>query len=75
MIIDKDADLEMALRATLFSAVGTAGQRCTSLRRLYLHSDIYQPFLKRLVSAYKKVRIGNPLEDGVLCGPLHNKEV
>ncbi|CCI45303.1 unnamed protein product [Albugo candida] len=74
MIIDKDADLEMALRATLFSAVGTAGQRCTSLRRLYLHSDIYQPFLKRLVSAYKKVRIGNPLEDGVLCGPLHNKE-
>ena len=75
MIVDKDADLEMALRATLFSAVGTAGQRCTSLRRLYLHSDIYEQFLQRLVSAYKNVRVGNPLEDGVLCGPLHNKEV
>nr|CCA21165.1 unnamed protein product [Albugo laibachii Nc14] len=74
MIVHKDADLEMALRATLFSAVGTAGQRCTSLRRLYLHSDIYEQFLQRLVSAYKNVRVGSPLKDGVLCGPLHNKE-
>jgi aldehyde dehydrogenase family 7 protein A1 len=75
MIVDKDADHEMALRATLFSAVGTAGQRCTSLRRLFLHEDIYDDFLGRLVSAYKNVKIGNPLEDGVLCGPLHNKQV
>ncbi|CAI5738611.1 unnamed protein product [Hyaloperonospora brassicae] len=74
MIVDKDADLEMALRATLFSAVGTAGQRCTSLRRLYLHEDIHDDFLQRLVSAYKNVKIGDPLEDGVLCGPLHNTE-
>ena len=45
LIVDKDADLEMALRAKLFSAVGTAGQRCTSLRRLFLHEDIYYEFL------------------------------
>lgn len=75
MIVDKDADLEMALRATLFSAVGTAGQRCTSLRRLFLHEDIHDEFLNRLVSAYKNVKIGSPLEDGVLCGPLHNTQV
>lgn len=75
MIVDKDADLEMALRATLFSAVGTAGQRCTSLRRLFLHEDIHDDFLNRLVSAYKNVKIGSPLEEGVLCGPLHNTQV
>ncbi|KAG7402312.1 Aldehyde dehydrogenase 7 member B4 [Phytophthora boehmeriae] len=74
MIVDKDADLEMALRATLFSAVGTAGQRCTSLRRLFLHEDIHDEFLKRLVSAYQNVKIGDPLEDGTLCGPLHNTQ-
>ncbi|GMF34672.1 unnamed protein product [Phytophthora fragariaefolia] len=74
MIVDKDADLEMALRATLFSAVGTAGQRCTSLRRLFLHEDIHDEFLDRLVSAYQNVKIGDPLKDGVLCGPLHNTQ-
>ncbi|KAE9008919.1 Aldehyde dehydrogenase family 7 member [Phytophthora rubi] len=74
MIVDKDADLEMALRATLFSAVGTAGQRCTSLRRLFLHEDIHDEFLHRLVSAYQNVKIGDPLEDGILCGPLHNTQ-
>lgn len=74
MIVDKDADLEMALRATLFSAVGTCGQRCTTLRRLYLHQDIHDAFVDKLVSAYKTVNIGNPLEDGVLCGPLHNAQ-
>ncbi|KAG6613710.1 aldehyde dehydrogenase family 7 member A1 [Phytophthora cinnamomi] len=74
MIVDKDADLEMALRATLFSAVGTAGQRCTSLRRLFLHEDIHDEFLNRLVSAYQNVKIGDPLKDGVLCGPLHNTQ-
>lgn len=75
MIVDKDADHEMALRATLFSAVGTAGQRCTSLRRLFLHEDIYDDFLKRLIAAYKNVKIGDPLKEGILCGPLHNKQV
>lgn len=75
MIVDEDADLEMALRATLFSAVGTAGQRCTSLRRLFLHESIHDDFVKRLTAAYKNVKIGNPLDDGVLCGPLHNTQV
>ncbi|GMF17679.1 unnamed protein product [Phytophthora lilii] len=74
MIVDKDADLEMALRATLFSAVGTAGQRCTSLRRLFLHEDIHDEFLQRLVSAYQNVKIGDPLKDGILCGPLHTTQ-
>ncbi|DBA03396.1 TPA: hypothetical protein N0F65_002804 [Lagenidium giganteum] len=73
MIVDEDADLEMALRATLFSAVGTAGQRCTSLRRLFLHENIHDDFLKRLISAYMNVKIGKPLDEGTLCGPLHNK--
>jgi len=73
MIIMDDADLNLALRATLFSAVGTAGQRCTSLRRLYLHENIHDEFVNRLKSAYATVKIGDPLESGVLCGPLHTK--
>jgi len=73
MIVMDDADLNLALRATLFSAVGTAGQRCTSLRRLYLHEKIYDDFLAKLRTAYGSVKIGNPLQAGVLCGPLHTK--
>ena len=72
MIVHSDADLEMALRATVFAAVGTCGQRCTTLRRLYLHEDIHDAFLEKLVAAYKTVQIGDPLKDGTLCGPLHN---
>lgn len=73
MIIMDDANLELALRAVLFSAVGTAGQRCTTLRRLYLHHKIHDEFLARLTKAYASVKIGDPLESGVLCGPLHTK--
>jgi aldehyde dehydrogenase family 7 protein A1 len=73
MIVMDDADLELAVRAVLFSAVGTAGQRCTTLRRLYLHEKIHDQFLQRLTKAYGSVKIGNPLESGVLCGPLHTK--
>jgi len=68
-----DANLELAVRSILFASVGTAGQRCTTCRRLYLHEDIYDTFLQRLVAAYEQVKIGDPLEDGTLCGPLHNK--
>ena len=75
MIVDKDADLEMAMRATLFSAVGTCGQRCTSLRRIYLHENIHDEFVDNLVAAYGRVKIGDPLQDGILCGPLHNLQV
>ncbi|MDH3701891.1 MAG: aldehyde dehydrogenase family protein [Alphaproteobacteria bacterium] len=70
MIVAPSADLELAVRAILFSAVGTAGQRCTSLRRLIVHADVYDALLPRLKKAYASVRVGNPLEDGVLVGPL-----
>jgi len=75
IIVAEDANLELALRATLFSAVGTAGQRCTSCRRLLLHSSIYDSFLENLVKAYKQVKIGDPLEESTLCGPLHTAQV
>jgi aldehyde dehydrogenase (NAD+) len=70
MIVAPSADLDLAVRAILFSAVGTAGQRCTSLRRLIGHEDIYDALLPRLKQAYASVKIGNPLEKGVLVGPL-----
>ncbi|MFV2001988.1 MAG: aldehyde dehydrogenase family protein [Paracoccaceae bacterium] len=70
MIVTPSADLEMALRAIVFSAVGTAGQRCTSLRRLIVHEDIYDPLLARLKAAYDGLPIGDPLAEGVLVGPL-----
>ncbi len=70
MIVAPSADLEMALRAIVFSAVGTAGQRCTSLRRLIVHEDIYELLLARLKKAYSGLPIGNPLEEDVLVGPL-----
>jgi aldehyde dehydrogenase (NAD+) len=70
MIVAPSADLSLALRAILFSAVGTAGQRCTSLRRLFLHTSIYDALLPKLKEAYASVTIGNPLETGVLIGPL-----
>eukprot|EP00331_Platyophrya_macrostoma_P027439 CAMPEP_0176438704 /NCGR_PEP_ID=MMETSP0127-20121128/19462_1 /TAXON_ID=938130 /ORGANISM="Platyophrya macrostoma, Strain WH" /LENGTH=517 /DNA_ID=CAMNT_0017822745 /DNA_START=103 /DNA_END=1656 /DNA_ORIENTATION=+ len=66
-----DANVEMAVRATLFGAVGTAGQRCTTARRLYLHESVYDAFVDRLAGLYGKLKIGNPLEDGVLVGPVH----
>ena len=70
MIVAPSADLELALRAIVFSAVGTAGQRCTSLRRLILHESIYDALLKRLIPVYERLAIGDPLSDGVLVGPL-----
>ena len=70
MIVAPSADLEMALRAIVFSAVGTAGQRCTSLRRLIAHEDVYDQLIPRLISAYADLPMGDPLADGVLVGPL-----
>ena len=70
MIVTPSADLEMALRAIVFSAVGTAGQRCTSLRRLIVHDDVRGALLPRLKSVYQKLAIGDPLQDGTLVGPL-----
>ena len=74
IIISKDADLEMALVGCLFGAVGTAGQRCTTTRRLIIHEDVYDQFKTKLVNAYKQLRIGNPLEEKNHVGPLIDKD-
>ena len=70
MIVAPSADLKMVQTAALFSAVGTAGQRCTSLRRLIVHASIYDQLLPRLKSAYASIRIGDPLDATTLVGPL-----
>jgi aldehyde dehydrogenase (NAD+) len=70
MIVAPSADLELATRAILFSAVGTAGQRCTSLRRLIVHEDIRDDLLGRLQRAYQGIRVGSPLAAETLVGPL-----
>ncbi|WP_353190348.1 aldehyde dehydrogenase family protein [Pandoraea pnomenusa] len=69
-IVTDSANMELALRGILFSAVGTAGQRCTTLRRLFVHESVYEPTVERLKTLYGKVAIGNPLERGTLMGPL-----
>ena len=70
VIVDQTADLDMAVRAIVFGAVGTAGQRCTTTRRLLIHESRYEELVGRLVKAYAQVQIGNPLEKDVLMGPL-----
>src|SRR5690554_1609505 len=70
IIITENADVEMALRATVFGAVGTAGQRCTSTRRLIIHESIYDKVKDRLLAIYENIVIGNPLEPETLVGPL-----
>jgi aldehyde dehydrogenase (NAD+) len=70
IIISKDADLEMTIRAVVFGAVGTAGQRCTSTRRLIIHESVYDELKDRLVSIYKDLKIGDPLDPDTLVGPL-----
>ncbi|MEX2161650.1 MAG: aldehyde dehydrogenase family protein [Anaerolineales bacterium] len=70
IIVAEDADLELATRAILFGAVGTAGQRCTSTRRIIAHKDISARLTERLVNAYKQVPIGDPLDEKTLMGPL-----
>jgi len=70
MIVAPSADLELALRAIVFSAVGTAGQRCTTLRRLIVHESVYDALLARLRTTYASLRIGNPLDPETLVGPL-----
>ncbi len=74
MIVMDDADLDLASRAALFAAVGTAGQRCTTLRRLIVHTEIADDVTERLVKAYQSVPIGDPMEPGILMGPLVTDE-
>lgn len=70
IIISKDADLEMSLVGAVFGAVGTAGQRCTSTRRLIIHESVYDQFRDKLANAYKQLKIGNPLDQNNHVGPL-----
>ena len=70
MIIAPSADLDLAVRAVAFSAVGTAGQRCTTLRRLFVHQSVAGQFAERLTKAYDSLPVGDPREPGVLVGPL-----
>lgn len=71
IVVMDDADVGLAVRSILFAAVGTAGQRCTTCRRLFLHESVYENVLDHLVRAYTQVKVGDPLEKGTLVGPLH----
>jgi len=73
IIVDETADLNLAVPAIAFGAVGTAGQRCTSTRRIIVHESQEKELIQRLVSAYGQVKIGNPLDENTLMGPLVNE--
>jgi aldehyde dehydrogenase (NAD+) len=73
IVVAPDANLDLAVRGVLFGAVGTAGQRCTTTRRLIMHRDVALELTARLVKAYQQVRIGDPMQPGVLMGPLVNE--
>ncbi len=70
IIISQHADLDIALRGAVFGAVGTAGQRCTTTRRLIIHESVYEPMKEKLIAAYKQLSIGNPLDERNHVGPL-----
>ena len=72
-IVCADADLDLALRGSVFGAVGTCGQRCTSLRRLLVQAPVYDAFVARLLAAYGSIGAGDPLAPGTLLGPLHTQ--
>ncbi len=74
IIVTPSADLDLAMRAILFGAVGTAGQRCTTTRRIILHESLRDTLTRRLTAAYRQVSIGNPLKPGTLMGPLVNTQ-
>ncbi len=71
-IVDETADLDLALKAIVFAAVGTAGQRCTTTRRLIVRESVAEKFIERLVAAYRTITIGDPMKEGTLVGPLIN---
>jgi len=70
VVLMEDADLDLAIPSIVFGAVGTAGQRCTSTRRVLVHESLIDDVEQRLLRAYEQVKIGNPSDDGTLCGPL-----
>ena len=74
MIVAPSADIDMAVRSIVFSAVGTCGQRCTSLRRLIIHEDVFDILFDRLVAAYKTIKVGDPFNKKTLVGPLVDEQ-
>lgn len=74
IIISKEADLDMALIGSIFGAAGTAGQRCTTTRRLIIHEDVYDIFKEKLVNAYNQLKIGDPLKEHNHVGPLIDRD-
>jgi len=74
IIVSKDADIDMAIRGAMFGAVGTAGQRCTTTRRLIIHEDVYDSIKQKLIAGYSQLRIGNPLDEHNHVGPLIDKD-
>jgi aldehyde dehydrogenase (NAD+) len=74
IVVMDDADLDLAVRASLFAAVGTAGQRCTSLRRLLVHRAVADKLVNRLAEAYGQIEIGDPLAEGTLMGPVISEQ-
>ena len=73
IIIDETANMDLVIPAVVFGSVGTAGQRCTSTRRIIINENIHEDFINRLLNAYKQVKIGNPLDSSTLMGPLVNE--
>jgi aldehyde dehydrogenase (NAD+) len=74
VIVAPSADLDLAIRGIVFGAVGTAGQRCTTIRRVMVHKDIYDNFCRSLIRAYQQIHIGHPLDEGIHMGPLINAQ-
>ena len=72
-IVMDDANLDLVIKAATFAAVGTCGQRCTTLRRLLVHEKVYDQVVNRMKKAYSTIKIGDPLDSSTLCGPLHSK--
>lgn len=70
IIVDETANLDLAIPAIVFGAVGTAGQRCTTTRRLFIHENLYESLINSLVNAYQQITIGDPLDEKILMGPL-----
>lgn len=68
-----DADLDMAFKGSVFAAAGTCGQRCTTLRRMLVHDKVFDTLAAKMVSAYKTIKIGDPLDPETLVGPLHSQ--
>ena len=72
-VVEPDANLDLAIQSTVFGSVGTAGQRCTSTRRILLHESIADEFKERMIKAYSQIKAGDPLDDNTLLCPLHSK--